>query len=401
MRFSLGKAIAYVYFFVNSLGLPFGMLYTTILAPLFALSLLRDYGRHMVGFIVLLMPFFLVQLTLGIDLEVYLRSAVLLFTAFVFGLVVHRFAQNAQALEGVFQSIIRACFFFTLMAIVLYPTPLSEYLWRTEAITLNIANIRRLILFTYEASYLSTMIVPLWFYAFFKWVYNGSRNNLLQLGMITLPLVLAFSFGVISTIAIVLTFVILFNFRTMLSKPHVRNLVVVVLALGIIVVVTPNPFSTRLTSVLEGADNSGNIRVAGSMELADKIASRKSEWWGVGLGHIKVDGESVIRNEWKIKQTETVRLPNTMAEYVASMGWVGLCLRLVLTMVLFFYSRVARNNFQLALFLFMLIYQFTGSFMTNVAEAVIWALAARHVFTEMDSTLTKTPTLTTIPAANG
>ncbi|MBC7536218.1 MAG: hypothetical protein H7258_11050, partial [Ferruginibacter sp.] len=51
---------------------------------------------------------------------------------------------------------------------------------------------------------------------------------------------------------------------------------------------------------------------------------------------------------------------------------------------LFFYTKVWTNYFRLLLFIFIFIYQFTGSFVTNIAEYVIWILAFTNVFVEFD-----------------
>jgi hypothetical protein len=385
MKFSLSKALATVYFFFNSLGLPAGMLYTTLLSPIFALVLMaKGYAKHLLLFFVLLFPFFIVHLFLGVDLEVYLRSGTLIFTAYVFGLTVYHFAGNRNAIETIIRFLIRACFVATLIAIALYPTSFSDYVWRTESITLNIASIRRLILFTYEPSYLSTLIVPLWFYAFFTWLYAPATRNVLQLVMATLPLVFAFSFGVISTILITVVIVVIINLKQMLQLPHTKLMIFAGLALAVLILATPNPFMTRLESIVEGADHSGNSRTLWSFEMADEIASRKSFLWGIGLGQVKIEAESLLRSELKINLTETARLPNVMAEYLASLGYLGMVMRLMLLAAIFFSCKIYKNNFQLSLFIFFSIYQFTGSFMTNIAEAAIWALSARHIFSEMD-----------------
>ncbi len=72
------------------------------------------------------------------------------------------------------------------------------------------------------------------------------------------------------------------------------------------------------------------------------------------------------------------------AETLAVFGWVGFFLRFVVEIFLFFYTKVWTNYYRLLLFFFMFIYQFTGSFITNVAEYVIWILAFTNVFNQFD-----------------
>ena len=80
----------------------------------------------------------------------------------------------------------------------------------------------------------------------------------------------------------------------------------------------------------------------------------------------------------------TASIPNAAAETLAIFGWTGLVLRILVEIFLFFYTRVWTNYYRLLLFLFVFIYQFTGSFITNIAEYVIWILAFTNVFHQFD-----------------
>ena len=67
-----------------------------------------------------------------------------------------------------------------------------------------------------------------------------------------------------------------------------------------------------------------------------------------------------------------VVIPNAVGDTLAAFGIFGIALRLVLQIVFFFQNQGAYSNYyRLALFLFIFIYQFTGSFITNIAEYVI------------------------------
>jgi len=70
-----------------------------------------------------------------------------------------------------------------------------------------------------------------------------------------------------------------------------------------------------------------------------------------------------------------VAIPNVAAETLLLFGWVGFALRMIVLLALFFFTRVWSSHFRLILFLFMFIYQFTGSYITNPAEWVIWVMA--------------------------
>jgi hypothetical protein len=59
-------------------------------------------------------------------------------------------------------------------------------------------------------------------------------------------------------------------------------------------------------------------------------------------------------------------------------------LRVIVEIVLFINTRVWQNHYQTVLFFYIFVYQFTGSFITNIAEYVIWVLAFSNVFKEMN-----------------
>jgi hypothetical protein len=89
-----------------------------------------------------------------------------------------------------------------------------------------------------------------------------------------------------------------------------------------------------------------------------------------------------------------------VAETLVNFGWIGIMIRFLAEGLLFAYTRVWNNYFRLTLFLFMFIYQFTGSFITSTAEYVIWILAFTNAFPRFDVDLPefKIPELKIRPA---
>ena len=82
--------------------------------------------------------------------------------------------------------------------------------------------------------------------------------------------------------------------------------------------------------------------------------------------------------------TTRVAIPNAAAETLAIFGWVGFALRILVECLLFLSTKVWSNYFRLLLFVFAFVYQFTGSFITNIAEYVIWIMAFTRVFVEFE-----------------
>jgi hypothetical protein len=63
-----------------------------------------------------------------------------------------------------------------------------------------------------------------------------------------------------------------------------------------------------------------------------------------------------------------------MGEMLATYGLYGFLLKLFFEIFFFIRLKVYNNLFSLCLFIFIFIYQFTGSFVMNAAELGIWAL---------------------------
>ena len=114
------------------------------------------------------------------------------------------------------------------------------------------------------------------------------------------------------------------------------------------------------------------------------MINQGSEFWGIGIGQIKIAGENIIKDFYLYNMDIVVTIPNAVAETLAIFGWVGLSLRILVEIFFFFYTRVWSNYYRLLLFLFVFIYQFTGSFITNAAEYVAWILAFTNVFPQFD-----------------
>jgi len=68
-------------------------------------------------------------------------------------------------------------------------------------------------------------------------------------------------------------------------------------------------------------------------------------------------------------------IPNSIGDLLGTLGLIGVAIKLFLEGYFFFRTRVFRNDYRLTLFLFIFVYQFTGSFISNIAEYAIWILA--------------------------
>ncbi|HEX7906043.1 MAG TPA: hypothetical protein VF487_19355 [Chitinophagaceae bacterium] len=393
----------FIYFFVNSLGLPFGLTYMTLLAPVFYVWILLVRKKEvLLPFIIILLPFIIIHITIvEVEIKSYFTSLLNLVLVYVFCQAVFTFLKTGTDIEKIFRRILLINFILCVVAIPLYFTPWFQVAWDEQVLRGGVGAWRRLKLFTYEPSYYALVFTPLFFFFLLQFFFhqNKIRPTLLML-MLFLPYVLSFSIGVIGTalLAGIITWV--FYFKKLTSKRRIANAVITVgvtVSSALVILVLffrHNPVFTRMGNIFRGQDSSGNGRTVDAFILAGKLLDEKNEYWGIGLGQIKIIGESIIRSYYRYNMEMPITIPNAVAETFAIFGWVGVSLRLIIEIFFFFHTKVWNNYYRLLLFFFMFIYQFTGSFITNMAEYVIWILAFTNVFHQFNvKTVTRSESL--------
>jgi hypothetical protein len=388
---------ALIYFFVNSLGLPPGLSYTALLSPLLYWWVLTTRKKEVLTpFMAVLAPFIILQLLSGVDSKSYLTSLVYFITVYIFVQAAYTFLLKVKDMEAIFRKILIINFALCLIAIPLYFTPFYDILWIQQYLTEGVDSFKRLKLFTYEASYYSTLFVPIYFFYFFRIILRQNRaNSWLILLMILLPLALSFSLGVLTAIVLATALTFAVHPIKLFSKKRTLNLVSfagvgALLALLVMVLFFPNnALFTRLTNIFSGQDLSGKGRTTDSFYLADRILDMKHHLWGIGPGQIKILGSFIIREYYAYPNYyDVIGIPNAVAETWVLFGWAGLFLRFGLEFFLFFHTRAWTNYYRLALFLFVFVYQFTGSFITSLAEYLIWLMVFVNVFPQFDTAKT-------------
>ena len=385
--------IAVLYFFLNSIFLPLGLLYTTILTPFFLYWIYKEnkiqYGWV---FFLITIPFACIHFVQGIDVYYYFKSWILLFTVFVFILTIVRFLQVAHSLRTIFRIILQVNFILALIACFLFFVPPARFLmWSEYDISTGLTKFPRLRMFTYEPSYYSTLLIPLAFYYYLKMIFFKYPNAGYIFFMVSFPLVISFSLGAILGIAI--SFLLLFfsNIKSFFRRKGVAEYALA----GLLLVITAaiiwyniypeNPFFLRIKNIFTGRDSSFKGRSSDSFYLAFQVAREKSIYFGVGLGQLKLLGAGIWNTFYNTAfNINEIAIPNTIAETFAIFGISGLLIRLSLEWWLFFRTRTYSNYYRLGLFIYIFIYQFTGSYLFNIAEYVIWALAFSQVFEEFD-----------------
>ena len=330
----------------------------------------------------MMIPFAVIHFIQGVHPVFYLRSMVLLFSVYVFSLAFYQFLRLCHTLRTLYKQLLLINIVLVGLAIVALAWPfLSKILWYSNELTL-IYNVRRLRLFTYEASYYSLLLAPIALYYYIKLLLLKLPDPLLTFLLVTIPLLLSLSFGVILGLILSLLFTILWSIRYLLTNKKFVYLflgcTVLLLIGGYILLRFPDNFiSLRLSKIFSGRDTSFQGRTIDSFYLGYKIAELKSIWFGAGPGQTKELGLELFRTYYNhpTLPVDEIRIPNAAGDTLASFGLVGLSLRMVLEIWFFFSTRVYNNYYRLSLFVFIFIYQFTGSYITNIVEYSIWIMA--------------------------
>ena len=137
----------------------------------------------------------------------------------------------------------------------------------------------------------------------------------------------------------------------------------------------------RTLSFLKGEDISGLARVLDPWTLGAEILQQKNSFFGIGWGHIKILGHEIISEHYNYGKSLNIRvtIPNASAEIFILLGYLGLLIKVFLEIYLYKKTKVKYSRFRSLIFWFIFVYQFTGSFSSNLAEYVLWILAFTKV----------------------
>jgi len=403
LNINLPFVLAALYLFFNSVGLPEGLLYTSLLTPLFLFENIKKGRFFPFSVFFTFTAFFAIyHITAGANATYYLRSWLMAFCNFQFCLIAYYFLKE----ENAFQHIAPKLLFINTILLVVFVLfrfigSLKNIGWYLVPISPGLPEIPRLKMLTSEASVYSLMIAPLFIWLLFNRLQSDGKS-LFLLGTVCLSLALSFSLGVIICIVISVGLVFLIHSKKVfLNKRNSKILLPsIIISVAILLLVfllsDQNIIKDRLLNIIEGKDTSARGRTYEAFILAWRIIKEKSILFGIGLGQIKEYGRPIILGYYRyVGVPEVVRIPNASAEMLTYFGLTGLLLKLSTEIFLFYKTKVAKSPFRLALFLFVFIYQFTGSYVTNIAEYLIWIIAFSSVSSNQNS-LNESPVYTSI-----
>ncbi|MGV3765453.1 MAG: hypothetical protein ACO1NW_04960 [Chitinophagaceae bacterium] len=387
--------IAFIYFFVNSFLLPNGLLYTTLLTPVFLLWIAHFKKTPVViaAYFTILSPFVIAHFINGVDAKAYLVSFSLFFTTFIFALTFYFFLKKTTSIRLLYKSLLLLNIVFVILAIItLFIPRLTSYFWTDANISANIEGVYRLKLLTYEPSYYSTLLTPIALYYYLKALRRSLPNPIVIIILISVPLILSFSMGVIIALLAAVSLTLIIKPTHFIARKDIPRyllgggVVLATLILVSLVIPSENILLQRINNVFSGNDTSFRGRTSEAFTLAWEVAGLKSHFWGCGLGQTKILGPALWEAMYHYKFTPAaIAIPNATADTLAVFGVAGVTLRIGIQIYLFFKTKVYQNLYRFALFFFMFIYQLTGSFIYNIAEYVIWLIAFSSAFEEFNT----------------
>ena len=345
MKINKYLPLALIYFFINSLGLPFGLTYTTILSPLLYWWVITNRKAEiLLPFFVILTPFIIIHFINGVNTGHYFISLANYTAVYIFCHAFYTFLKTSDNPETIFRKLFYLNFMLCLAGILIYFTSYKAILWSEQSITTGIDNFSRLKLFTYEASYYAVIFTPIFFFYLMQLLLDKNKiNSWLLLLMFFLPYLLSFSIGAIAAVLFSGGITYIIYFKRLTRKKNVLRMLVLtgcisVSSLFIVWLFFPqNSLFLRLDNIFSGNDTSGNGRTSDAFILALKILDLKSVAWGVGAGQIKLLGADIIRSYYLYPMDyNTFAIPNAAAETLTIFGWIGFTLRIVVEVFLFF-----------------------------------------------------------------
>ncbi len=383
------------FFFLNIFLLPHGLLYTTLLTPFFFISLLwRGKWKALCWYFLISVPLAYYQIKHGAVASVYLKSYLLFTSVAIFTIWAFFFLQkNQDQLGHYFKQITIYNFFFTLLALACFLVPVVRtQFWSFEQIHPAIPIIPRLKMLVYEPSFYAFQLAPIFIFYFSSFAFSRGPQYFPALLMIGFSLLLSLSFGVLAGIGVSILLIIALHLFQLIRRKKIFFATVYLSIIGVIAAVIAfkympyNPIVDRVEKILAGHDTSTNGRTWEAFLLAWRIAGETDYFFGAGLGQIKEVGQEIIVKYYNYEGAwaNVVRIPNTTAETLASFGILGVISRLVTELGLFFHTKVYQNYYRLMLFTFLFLFQFSGSYLTNIYEYLMWIIVFLPVFPQFD-----------------
>lgn len=390
--------VAFIYFFINKLFLPSGFLYTILLTPFFIIWLQKEkvllYKPLFIYFSVII-TYYGIQGLYGVSSKDYFVSTILYLTCLIFSISAYTyFKKYVYTYDYILEQI---TYYNIALVIIAF---LSLLVWKQNNIFWfkNENGISRLKMFTSEASDYSLRLIPLFFYYFQYFFYsNLTKKRKILLASIVASLLFSMSFGTIGGILASLVIFVLVNLLTSNRSIYNRKFLgILILLIVLLVFLVLGPLFdslivVRIFNIINGNDTSVNGRSFEAYDIANRALSFKNHWFGMGPGQFKIYGKKILDDYYQYDLGDNdmgaARIPSAVAETIVVFGYIGVAVRFITEIVLFFKTKVYKSSYRFCLFLYMFLNQFVGSNTVNIYEYMIWVISFSNVFP--DSYFTK------------
>lgn len=379
-------------FFFNRVGLPFGISFDMLLAPFLLYFIFKENAQSLLYKAVgVLLVFGVIHLVSGVYFTAFVVSNLVFITLVIAVVAFYQRTKHIDFFDEIILRITQLNSVLTILALFLLFFLKSTYLWYLVPYTSNAEALPRLKLFTEEASHYSFLLLPIFYYWLYQWLVQFNWRTFGYLTTIIISLILSFSLGVLSVIAITLFILILIYSRSILQHSRYRQLlfiglIAILSIVGFVYYFFPiNPLTIRMNNLIHGLDTSGRGRTYESFEIAWRVLQLNYPLTGIGLGQFKFIGRDVLLHYYKYHTIPSVvRLPNALAETLVSFGVLGVFIRVFIQIYWAFKRRIVNNLFQTSLFISLFIYQFTGGFLMHSFEYYYWILVVVPIFKTFD-----------------
>jgi hypothetical protein len=379
-------------FFFNRVGLPFGISFDMLLAPFLLYFIFKENAQSLLYKAVgVLLVFGVIHLVSGVYFTAFVVSNLVFITLVIAVVAFYQRTKHIDFFDEIILRITQLNSVLTILALFLLFFLKSTYLWYLVPYTSNAEALPRLKLFTEEASHYSFLLLPIFYYWLYQWLVQFNWRTFGYLTTIIISLILSFSLGVLSVIALTLFILILIYCRSILQHSRYRQLLfiglIAILSIaGFVYYFFPiNPLTIRMNNLINGLDTSGRGRTYESFEIAWRVLQLNYPLTGIGLGQFKFIGRDVLLHYYKYHTIPSVvRLPNALAETLVSFGVLGVFIRVFIQIYWAFKRRIVNNLFQTSLFISLFIYQFTGGFLMHSFEYYYWILVVVPIFKTFD-----------------
>lgn len=391
-RLNIISAIVIIFIFFNDIGLPHGLQYTALFAPLFFLKYALKYRKAFISYSVIVLFYFITHLFNDeITWFYYFRSQLLHFLVFI-QIIAFYYVVNYKGyvIKKAFDRSVYINLALLVLGILLLVIGFPKVMFEVTHVSKSVGVMPRFRIFTVEPSYYSMLMVPLLFFYLAQPLNESKKIDFEKILLIGLSLLISFSFGVLSVMMMSLFIVYFFRIKNLMDKKK-RNLILsllgvtIVLIAGLYLFKPDNALFVRLGDIISGNDSSGKGRITQPWILAMKMLAKNNDFWfGIGWGQIRIIGHDIIKSFYQYTETPQTKfgLPNILTEITTTLGFVGLTIVLLAELILFKITRVSKSYFRSLIFWFIFIYQFTGSYTSSVLFYAYWVFAFSPKFDE-------------------